>query len=204
VKENGIFKYLQSCLDETNCSCQICVVIVNIYSELISCIIQVIVPTSGDHMQTKLINRRTLLKGIVAGAGGIAASSFLPEKWVKPVISSGVLPVHAQASGGALGTISGRLFERGTIDPPPYSYDGWGGLPISVDGYPSLTDTTDDNGNFTINNVPLGSQTIRVDPTGWSILWGDLDTANGDTAEIFQTITVVPGVNPLNFYYPIS
>jgi hypothetical protein len=50
-------------------------------------------------MLQKPVTRRTLLKAILAGSGGIAAASFLPEKWLKPVVHSGVLPVHAQSSG---------------------------------------------------------------------------------------------------------
>ena len=44
------------------------------------------------------ITRRELLKTVIAGSGGIVAAGFLPEKWLKPVVKSGVLPVHAQAS----------------------------------------------------------------------------------------------------------
>jgi hypothetical protein len=46
----------------------------------------------------KKISRRDLLKGFIAGSGGIVAAGFVPEKWLKPVVKSGVLPVHAQAS----------------------------------------------------------------------------------------------------------
>jgi hypothetical protein len=49
-------------------------------------------------MPQKNITRRALLKAILAGSGGIAAASFLPEKWLKPVVQSGVLPVHAATS----------------------------------------------------------------------------------------------------------
>ncbi len=47
---------------------------------------------------TKQISRRELLKAVIAGSGGFVATSFIPEKWLKPVVKSGVLPVHAQAS----------------------------------------------------------------------------------------------------------
>lgn len=47
---------------------------------------------------SKNISRRDLLRAIVAGSGGFVATSFLPEKWLRPVVKSGVLPVHAQAS----------------------------------------------------------------------------------------------------------
>lgn len=44
------------------------------------------------------ISRRDLIKALIAGSGGIVAAGFVPEKWLKPVVKSGVLPVHAQAS----------------------------------------------------------------------------------------------------------
>ncbi len=46
----------------------------------------------------KKITRRDALKAIIAGSSGIVAAGFVPEKWLKPVVKSGVLPVHAQAS----------------------------------------------------------------------------------------------------------
>ena len=49
-------------------------------------------------MTNKTISRRQALKTLLAAAGGIGASAFLPSRWVKPVVQSGVLPVHAQAS----------------------------------------------------------------------------------------------------------
>lgn len=48
-------------------------------------------------MKNKL-SRRDLLKALIAGSGGIVAAGFVPEKWLKPVVKNGVLPVHAQAS----------------------------------------------------------------------------------------------------------
>ncbi len=44
------------------------------------------------------LNRREVLKALAAIGGAAAASSFLPEKWVKPVVEMGVLPAHAQSS----------------------------------------------------------------------------------------------------------
>lgn len=46
----------------------------------------------------KIISRRDLLKALIAGGGGIVAAGFIPQKWFKPVVKSGVLPAHAQAS----------------------------------------------------------------------------------------------------------
>ena len=53
-------------------------------------------------MQKKQITRRQFVKIVTAASGGLFAAAFLPEKWVKPVIQSGVLPVHAQASVACL------------------------------------------------------------------------------------------------------
>ena len=39
-----------------------------------------------------------MIKALIAGSGGIVAAGFVPEKWLKPVVKSGVLPAHAQAS----------------------------------------------------------------------------------------------------------
>lgn len=44
------------------------------------------------------ISRRNALKTLLATAGGLGAAAFLPSRWVKPVVESGVLPVHAQSS----------------------------------------------------------------------------------------------------------
>lgn len=50
-----------------------------------------------NYMEKK-ITRRDALKAIIAGSSGIVAAGFVPEKWLKPVVKTGVLPVHAQAS----------------------------------------------------------------------------------------------------------
>jgi hypothetical protein len=49
-------------------------------------------------MLQKPINRRTLLKALLAAGGGLTASAFLPAQWTKPLVKTGVLPAHAQTS----------------------------------------------------------------------------------------------------------
>ncbi len=44
------------------------------------------------------INRRKMLKGGLAVGWAITAAAFLDGKWLKPVVKTGILPVHAQAS----------------------------------------------------------------------------------------------------------
>ena len=50
-------------------------------------------------MATEKISRRKALKTLAAAASGLGAAAFLPAKWLKPVIQSGVAPAHAQTSG---------------------------------------------------------------------------------------------------------
>ncbi|MGD0918929.1 MAG: hypothetical protein ABSB22_20985 [Thermodesulfobacteriota bacterium] len=51
-----------------------------------------------EESQTVNEGRRRLLGILAASGGAVAASMVLPEKWVKPVVDWGVLPVHAQVS----------------------------------------------------------------------------------------------------------
>jgi hypothetical protein len=44
------------------------------------------------------LSRREVLKALAAMGGAAAVSSFLPEKWVKPVVEAGGVPAHAQSS----------------------------------------------------------------------------------------------------------
>ena len=46
------------------------------------------------------IKRRGLIKALAAGGGAAMLSTMLPGSWLKPVIRVGVLPAHAQTSGG--------------------------------------------------------------------------------------------------------
>jgi hypothetical protein len=55
---------------------------------------------SSEETQTVSEGRRKLLKVLAASGGAFVAATLLPEKWVKPVIDWGVLPLHAQTSPG--------------------------------------------------------------------------------------------------------
>jgi hypothetical protein len=59
-----------------------------------------------EKKQSTEITRRKLLKLIAAGGGALAGLTLLPDKWVKPVLGSGVLPVHAASSTTSSPTIS--------------------------------------------------------------------------------------------------
>lgn len=49
-------------------------------------------------MSEKHMSRRAFLKTMLAAGGALGVASFVPDKWVKPLAGSGVLPVHAQSS----------------------------------------------------------------------------------------------------------
>ena len=48
--------------------------------------------------ESSTIDRRKMLKTTLALGGAITAAAFLEGKWLKPVVKSGILPVHAQSS----------------------------------------------------------------------------------------------------------
>jgi hypothetical protein len=54
--------------------------------------------TGDGDLQEQAAGRRRLLKALIASGGAVAASTLLPNKWSKPTIEVGVLPVHAQAT----------------------------------------------------------------------------------------------------------
>ncbi len=106
----------------------------------------------------KPINRREMLKkGALATGAAITAAAFLDGKWFKPVVKTGILPVHAQAS----------ICEDYTVT-PTFDYFinlgtafnlGASVLPDPGDGTP-LGYTIIDTFNITLTLVPAGSATI--------------------------------------------
>ncbi len=57
---------------------------------------------SEEEEQRQTISRRKLLKTLATAGGAVAATTLLPSEWAKPVVEVGVLPVHAQATPGAV------------------------------------------------------------------------------------------------------
>ena len=53
-------------------------------------------------MPSQKMSRRQALKVLLATTGGLTAAAFLPAKWLKPIVSAGVLPAHARASAHSL------------------------------------------------------------------------------------------------------
>jgi hypothetical protein len=53
---------------------------------------------SLEEQQERAVARRRLLKILAAAGGVFTASSALPGKWIRPIVETGILPSHAQAS----------------------------------------------------------------------------------------------------------
>jgi len=67
------------------------------------------------------INRREIIKVLAASGGALAAAAFLPNRWAKPVVGSGVLPAHAQSTcGNATPIITSATGIIIFIQPNPY------------------------------------------------------------------------------------
>jgi hypothetical protein len=49
-------------------------------------------------MSPQNISRRQLLKSLLITTSGLTAVAFVPQKWIRPVVKAGVLPVHAATS----------------------------------------------------------------------------------------------------------
>jgi hypothetical protein len=51
-----------------------------------------------EKINSTKMNRRKFLKLLAASGASMTALALVPDKWVKPVLGSGVLPVHAASS----------------------------------------------------------------------------------------------------------
>jgi len=74
-------------------------------------------------MTPNKLTRRQALKYILAASGGLTAAAFLPAQWLKPIVQSGVLPVHARASvagyyvtNDSMGTVGIRALVGSGVD----------------------------------------------------------------------------------------
>ncbi len=149
----------------------------------------------------KKLGRRDMLKLMSAGAGGIAVSAFLPKKWTKPVIDAGVSPVHAAASN-LTGTITGHTYSVSPLlNQPglkvPFTVNGpLAGCVVTVDGMPSLTATTGQDGLYTITGVPVGARAITCVPP--QQYWFPIEPATPSGVAVTVN-SVTPAVQDFNF-----
>ncbi len=57
-----------------------------------------IMGSSEENETQQIESRRKALRKILISGGVVASASFLPDKWVKPVVDSIVVPAHALTS----------------------------------------------------------------------------------------------------------
>ena len=89
-------------------------------------------PQSSETPAPVQAGRRTALNKLLAGAGLAAGSQALPGSWIKPAISTAVLPAHAEASLGtctsfefsAEGNVEGFVENINMELEAPSSYNG--------------------------------------------------------------------------------
>jgi hypothetical protein len=132
--------------------------------------------TQSDHSinhNRQLISRREAIKALAAGGGVLAATAFLPGKWIKPVIEAGVLPAHAQSSLVCDATVSIIRVASGsaplgftaycsytpTTTPPTSISATIGNLHVTSGG---LTPTSAGNFTFNFANDYVGSPADSV------------------------------------------
>ncbi len=89
-----------------------------------------------------------------------------------------VAPTLAQApaAGGSTGKITGKVLDKGK-DPIPYAN-------VSILGGPKMGALTDDNGNFVIPGVPVGTWQIQAAPVGYEKQVQTVQVNAGGTATV--------------------
>ncbi len=116
----------------------------------------------------KKLDRRDVLKALIAGSSAVAASVFLPAKWIKPVVKMGVLPAHAQVSCTTTFTAEG----------PDGSYVNAGGT-----GWARASAI----------GVPASTETLLPNQSGIIMTWqctGGISCIIIDAASLSPTITI--------------
>ncbi len=118
----------------------------------------------------KLVGRRDALKILVASAGAVLGAAALPGEWMKPVVETGVLPVHAQASVSIVLSPAVELYgvSSSGVNPPTH------GVGISF----AYADTLGEFSNgwtlfYQINGFPIRSYVIGSNPDVSEMLSGD-------------------------------
>jgi hypothetical protein len=110
-------------------------------------------------MLQESVTRRQMLKIIAATSGGVAAASLLPEKWVKPFIEAGVIPVHAQTSNPTATPAAATATKAPTATSTP-----------AVGSYQVSANATPTSGNIGQNDNEILGITGTITATGnWPI-----------------------------------
>lgn len=145
----------------------------------------------ASSQQTSL-NRRALLKALAVTGGAVAASTVLPNEWVKPMVDVGVLPLHAQTSPTATAVTPTPLYSIITCS----ASNAGGGGTIG----PTDTITTFADISSTTAGVNL-SRTITLNQAGHpqngvvDVATGTTDAAGRFTPPNFDLSTLSPAIS---------
>jgi hypothetical protein len=70
----------------------------------------------------RTMDRRQLLKALIAAGGAGTILTLLPDRWIRPIIEVGVLPSHAQVSYTPTPSFTPPLCYTPTPTPTPMCY----------------------------------------------------------------------------------
>lgn len=152
-------------------------------------------------MSPDRVTRREMLKAILAAGGAVSAASFIPEKWLKPVVGSGVLPAHAQGSIPQLGTITGLAYFQFFDNTKPIENETvslFAGFinTTAMKGTaakqaktlfipdPLQTTQTDANGGYGFTDLAAGQYTVMLDVDPFPYEHVDLGPGEDATADL--------------------
>ena len=91
--------------------------------------------------------------------GRLSRTGLLAALLCSLLVAPTLAQAPAPAAGGSTGTITGTVLDKGK-DPIPYAN-------VSILGGPKMGALTDDNGNFVIPGVPVGTWQIQAAPVGY-------------------------------------
>jgi len=143
-------------------------------------LIYIFSPKGKNFMLQRPISRREMLKILLAAGGGLSAAAFLPAQWLKPMVSTGVLPAHARASapGCILIADADIAFEIRKSGPPPNAH--W----LELE-WLNLNDLTIPDGldvTWTLVSNPSGMISSTIPVTNASTVGDGGGTGSGETA----------------------
>lgn len=136
----------------------------------------------NDKSPTK-ISRRDAMK-ILAVATGATALANIPSKWVKPGLDIGVLPAHAQTSGG-------HTVTAGISDPAASFCNSFTSTAVIAPPTPGILlhyVIALSNGSTLLTSPAALTGTMSTDPSGMATLTITVDTSS--TFNAGDTITV--------------
>lgn len=71
--------------------------------------------TNDNNDPTRKLNRRTTLKTLLTG-GGVLTLAALPNRWMKPVVDTVILPAHAQTSPSGANGFAVKIENSDNVD----------------------------------------------------------------------------------------